>query len=97
MTQFNTVLNCAIDAAFEVVKHTPQTLPLETVNRVQLRALIDILEATDDAILNAQEIQDSSNENGYIRELARNYAANQVDVQINLNALKVDVKEVFTA
>ena len=90
-------LNQAADVAVQVTQHDPMTLPANLLDRVKLTALIDALNALDYAILHAEELQeldDSIEEQMWAQELKRDYAKEQVTIQMNLNALKFELKGV---
>ena len=91
-------LNQAADVAVQVTQHDPMTLPANLLDRVKLTALTDALNALDYAILHAEELQqlddDSHEERMCKQELKRDYAKEQVTIQMNINALQLELKEV---
>jgi hypothetical protein len=91
-------LNQAADVAVQVTQHDPLSLPANLLDRVKLTALIDALNALDYALRHSEELQelddDSHEERMWAQELKRDYAKEQVTIQMNINALKVNLQEV---
>jgi hypothetical protein len=89
-------LNQAADVAVQVTQHDPLSLPANLLDRVKLTALIDTLNALDYALLHSEEAKmlDQPEDREYLRDVSYEYAKDQVKIQMNINALKVNLQEV---
>jgi hypothetical protein len=96
MGAINQVLEQAVNAALQVTQNTALSLPADLIDRVKLLALIDALNALDYAMSHADEAKmlNQPEDAAYRKEVLCNYAKSQVEIQVNLNAMKADVKEV---